>query len=385
MHYHLEKRSKRSWTIVIDMGRDPVTGKRKRKYIAVEGTKAKAEAEAQRIIGEMTVGVYVEPARITLGQWLVEFLEEKKADIAPRTYESYEMIIRRHLIPALGNIPLQELTPAHIAMYKTAKLKEVSPSTKKPLSPRTVAYHLTVLSEALKTAKKRKLIRENPAEDVDKPKYDPVKYYVYTEEEIEALLETTRKYRPSLYPIIFLALRTGLRLGEVLALRWRNVDLEKGVIYVQEKVERLKNQGIVFSRPKAHSVGAIPISQATVELLRSLQNGKKPDDLVFATSRGTPYDIKNVSAYFADIRRKAGLKEGRFHDLRHTHATYLLDEGVSLPTVQQRLRHKHLSTTADIYSHALAERQQPAVEKLEERFGRQLGDNSGGKSDGGNN
>ena len=367
MRYHLEKRSKRSWTIVIDLGQDPVTQTRKRRYVAVEGTKAKAEAEAQRLLAEMQYGAYVEPSKLTAGQWLKQWLEENKSKLAPRTYESYGQMLRLHLLPTLGGIQLQKLTASHIAAYKAEKLKT--------LSPRTVAYTMTILSAALKKAViPYKLIKENPAAYVEKPAYKKNKFTVLSEAEAGHLLDVAAKTH--YYPVILTAIYTGMRLGEITGLKWEDIDLEKGIINVQRQLQLLREtKENTELGPKDESYGAIPIPQELIDELKKLKTGKSPG-YVFTTSNGTPFLQRNLHRAIKKIAKEAGFPGLRPHDLRHTCASLLLAQGVPLPNVQNILRHKDAYTTAKMYSHPLPRWQKEAAERLAAAIhdGRQYGD-----------
>lgn len=362
---HLEKRYNSSWTIVIDKGRDE-NGERDRITKNCKGTKSEAKAEMLRMLKEIEDGTYVKPTKLTTLNLLSQWLEDHKSQLAPRTYESYEMVCRVHLGPALGVIPLSDLKPVNISKYKTDKLKT-------DLSPKTVGYHMMILQKALDFAVKMQLLRINPAKAVDKPKAERHKFPMPTSEDIARLLEVAQEY--AIYPIIFTALYTGMRLGEVLALHWEDVDLDEGTIHIRRKVQRIKSEEgseLVFSEPKAHSVGIIDISSKLAELLKEQKDAHPDSVLVFPTKNGTPYEVKNVSAKFKKIATEAKI-DFTFHGLRHTHASILLDAGEPLPVVQERLRHKQPSTTADIYSHVLPHRQRRAADRFEQALDGQRG------------
>jgi len=354
---HLEKRYKSSWIIVIDKGRDE-NGERDRIRISFKGPRPEAKAEMLRMINEVEQGTFVKPIKTTVKELLTQWLEDHRSQLAPRTYESYEMICRVHLTPALGAIRLEDLKPISISKYKTDKLKA-------ELAPRTVAYHLTVLHEALEFAIKMQMLRFNPVKAVDKPKIEKQKFAMPRLEDIAKLLEVAKEYND--YSLIFTALYTGMRLGEVLALHWEDVDLDNRIIQIRRKVQRVKKEEgseLVFSEPKAHSTGSIDISAQLVELLRSIK-AEKAKGLVFPTKNNTPHEVKNVSARFRKIAAKAGL-DMTFHGLRHTHASLLLNDGQPLATVQERLRHKQSSITSDIYGHVMPSSPRQVADRFEQ-------------------
>lgn len=317
----------------------------------------------------MEHGTYVEPSTLTTGQWLEQWLEESKPNLAPRTFESYRQMLRLHLLPSLGKIPLQKLSASHISAYRTEKLKI--------LSPRTVAYTMTILSAALKKAViPYKLIKENPAAYVEKPAYKKNKFIVLSEEETAHLLDVAAPTR--YYPIILTAVYTGMRLGKIIGLKWEDVDLEKGIINVKRQLQPLREtKANTELGPKDESYGEIPIPQELVEELRKLKNVNRPSGYIFTTSNGTPFLQRNLHRAIKKIAKDAGFPNLRPHDLRHTCASLLLAQGVPLPNVQNILRHKDAYTTAKMYSHPLPHWYKEAAEKLAAAIkdGRQFGDN----------
>lgn len=366
---HLEKRSKSSWTIVVEAGRDPVTGKRRRVKVAFRGSKRDAEREMHRILHELETGTYVPPTHMTVGEYLFWWLEHyARASTAPRTFESYEMIVRRHLVPALGSVPLQKLQPVQIQAYYTKALET--------LSPRTVAYHHAVLHEALRHAVRWQLIRVNPADAVKRPHYRRPAPTVLDEKGAAALLEAAAGHQD--YYLILTALLTGMRQGELLGLRWEDVDLEAGVIYVRRALQRIKGQGFVWRGPKTEAGRrAVAISPRVVAALRKLKReqasarlllGEAYHDagLVFCRPDGRPIDATALTKRFRKLADAVGFPNLRFHDLRHTHATLLLAQGVHPKIVQERLGHEDVTLTLNTYSHVLPGLQAEAAKKLDE-------------------
>lgn len=366
---HLEKRSKSSWTIVIEAGRDPVTGKRKRIKVAFRGTKRQAEREMHRLLHELESGTYVEPSSMTVGEYLLWWLEHyARPSTAPRTFESYEMIVRRHLIPALGALALQKLQPVHIQAYYSQALQS--------LSPRTVAYHHAVLHEALRHAVRWQLIRANPADAVKRPQYRRPAPVVLDDEGARSLLRAAKGHQD--YALILTALFTGMRQGELLGLRWEDVDLEGGVIQIRQALQRVKGQGYVFREPKTEAGRrSVAISPQVVAVLRRLKKeqaaarlllGPAYEDhgLVFCRPDGRPINATTLTKRFRRLAEAAGFPGLRFHDLRHTHATLLLARGVHPKIVQERLGHEDVTLTLNTYSHVLPGLQAEAAKKLDD-------------------
>lgn len=362
MGARLEKRDG-GWAVILEAGRDS-EGKRKRIVRRVKGTKKQAEQVKLQLMLEYGQGVEIGANKIAMADYLRSWLAGRRTNLKERTYESYEMHIEMHLIPALGHIPLGELSSAHIDAYKARKLKEPrrgqpkkpkegEPKVEqKPLTPRTVDAQLATLNAALNRALTMRLISRNPLTGVERPKYESVKYQVLEPEQLLLFFETASK--SSVYSVILLIAHTGMRLGEALGLEWRNVDLDQRTIYVRQQWQRTK-EGLKMNPPKSKKgVRQIPLTDAAIALLEALRGSGST--YVFPGENGAPKDPSAVDKAFDRIRRTAGLPGLRLHDLRHSFATILLASGVSLPEVQAILGHEKASTTANIYGHTLPSR-----------------------------
>lgn len=233
------------WCFIIDIGYDPKTGRRKQKWFSGYRTKKEAEKAMAEKIHEINQGIFVEPSRITLEEFLKRWLEDyARINCAPRTYEGYAYIVRKHLIPSLGKITLDRLKPVHIQTYYAEKLNNGRMDGEGGLSARSVLHHHRVLHEALEHAVKWQIISVNPVKAVSPPKPQKKQINVLTRDEIIQLLkaaEGTRFYDP-----IFFAVNTGMRRGEIIALRWCDIDFENRIISVRQTLHRLKGKGFVF-------------------------------------------------------------------------------------------------------------------------------------------
>lgn len=364
---HIRKRGD-SWLLTIEAGRDS-SGKRKRIYRTVR-TKKEAMRLKHEMIVELERGTYVEPQKVSVGEYLDFWLESKKPNLAPRTYESYEMIIRRHLAPALGKAELDKLQPMAIEGYKNEKLAT--------LSNRTVQYHLSVLSQALNQAVRLQMLIRNPVDAVEKPRVPKGRAEFLTPEQVDMLLVAAKGERE--YPAAFLALHTGMRLGEVLGLQWDFVDLEEKIVHVRCQLQVVENKVKLMDILKTDSsYRSIPISQPVVDMLKGLS---RPSEYVFCIPKGhyagKPFDPTNFDNRFTAICEGAKLKGVTFHTLRHTHASLLLAAGVPLNVVQERLGHERASTTLDIYAHVLPGSQEKSADMFVKILeGRQNGDKNG--------
>ena len=222
MRGHIKQRSQRSWSIVIELPRDPLTGKRRQQWHTVRGTKRDAEKALREIQFSLEKGNYVKPNKITLGEWLKEWCESYVVmNTTSRTYESYSSNIERHLIPNLGMIPLIQLEPQNIQNYYAKMLKAGRFDGKGGLSARSVLYHHHILSKALKYAVKMGKITRNVAEAVEPPKVTRIPMNTLSVEDIPKLLDALKDTPHYVYFCVLLY--CGLRRGEALALKWKNV------------------------------------------------------------------------------------------------------------------------------------------------------------------
>ncbi|MGB9791892.1 MAG: tyrosine-type recombinase/integrase [Thermacetogeniaceae bacterium] len=363
MRGHIRKRAKDSWTVVVELPRDPVTGKRRQKWVTVKGTKKDAERRLAELITEVERGeVYFEAEKLTLGEYLERYLEAIRHTKRESTCRGYETAFKA--FKGIHHIPLAKLSPMTVQEAVTKMLSEKK--------PRTVGDYLLRLKVALNQAVAWGLIPKSPASGVKLPKGEEREMRVWNEEEARQFLAYAKE-KCRYYPLFALALATGARLGELLALRWEDVDLEEGVIYIKRTVSGRKG----YASPKtAAGRRKVPIDGDTVKILKEHRiaqlkeklmkgAGYNPEDLVFTTANGKRVAYSTVEASLASAAEKVGVPRIRFHDLRHTHATILLRQGVHPKVVQERLGHKSIKTTLDIYSHVLPDTQKEAVRVVE--------------------
>lgn len=373
------KRSKDSWTVVVDLPRDPATNKRRQKSITVRGTKKDAERELARLINEIENGLYINTGKITVAEYLEKWLEFIRQSIEPSTYRCYRVAVEQHIIPVLGSLQLSKLQPMHIQEYYSKDLesgrKDNKKSVTRKLSPTTVAMHHRILYRALKQAVKWQLIPRNPAEAVEPPKPAKKEMIIPTEREIRKLLSS---FRDTVYFLpVFLAVTTGMRMGEVLGLTWSDVDLCKGVIHVRQTLYQRTPGHPVFKPPKTpKSKRQIDLPLTVLKLLKEhkksvlkqkLAAGKVYCDynLVCCLPDGRPINPSTLGSAFRTKARKIGLNIS-FHDLRHIHASYLLKQNVHPKIVSERLGHSQISITQDLYSHVMPGLQKKAARQIDE-------------------
>jgi len=375
MKGNIRQRSKSSWEICLDVGRDPATGKRLRHFESVKGAKRDAQKRLHELLLSVDQGSFIKPKRITLGEWLGDWLTGYvKTNCSSRTLDGYQCIVRRHLIPNLGMIPLSQVQPQHIQQYYARALSEPG-SDEKGLSARSVLHIHRVLFQALNYAVKQGLLIRNPAQLVDPPRAKKSKMKTLTPQEVSMLLNVAQDTR--YYPIIHTAVKTGLRQAELLGLRWRDLDLDLASLSVTQVL--YKRRGICqFKEPKSeHSRRRLGLSPSLALFLREYRTERETeclllgkllseDDLVFGKVDGTPMDPSTLTHNFARIARRASLPGTRFHDLRHTFASLMLLAGIHPKIVSEALGHSSVAFTLDVYSHVVPGLQEAAGKRLDE-------------------
>jgi len=381
------KNSRAKWTIILDQGykiNDQGKRVRNQKWITVEGTKRDAERELAELLHKANQGDFVEPSKMTFGNWLDHWLEIaiKPPARRLRTYESYESIIRVHLKPSLGKMRLQELEAIHLEQYYREKGET--------LSQTTLEHHHAVVSHALKSALRKHYVNRNAATFVEnRPKAPDARTdtidHCWDEGETRKFLETAQTFGHQAAAFYSLAVDTGARKGELCGLRWANLDLERGSMRVVEQLVKVGPDPL-FGPPKNGKVRTIQLTPQTVELLKQhkesqakliKEKGKhyKNLGLVFAKewthktkesySLGDPLQMNNIGQReYAKIIEAAGVKRIKFHGMRHTCATLLLKARIPVHVVSQRLGHKTVSITTEVYAHVLPSMQEEAAEEM---------------------
>jgi integrase len=375
----IEKLRSGSWRITLSLGEDPTTGKYRRSRHTVEGTKKDAERERTRFLREYDTGGYVEPIKLTVAEYVERWLKEYVATRIdkPRTRRSYTMIVRGHLIPALGHVKLARLTQQTIqAYYATAqtsgRIDGQGKPTGAPLSPTTIARHHAVLHNALEYAVKLGYVGRNVADQASAPRPNHIEIQTWTADEVRRFLDAARDNR---YYVLYLtAIVTGARQGELLGLRWEDVNLATGVTTIRQTLEKAGTTPI-FGTPKT-SRCAIVIPDILIAALRAWkakQNEERlllgPEyrdyGLIFTSPGGGPIFARNLTGRdFARLTAAAGVRVIRWHDLRHTTATLLLGAGTHMKIVSEMLGHSGVQITMDTYSHVSPGMQKSAADAL---------------------
>jgi integrase len=372
MKGHIRERSHGHWAIILD-ARDPESGKRKRKWHSFRGTKREAQVECSKLIAAISGGTYVDPSRQTVAQFLDRWLTHMATQLSPRSHERYAEIVRKNLVPALGAARLMKLRSAQIAEAYSKALTAGRRDGRGGLSANTVVYMHRVLKQALAHAVAWHELVRNEADAVKPPKVERKQMKVLDTDGTAALIGTARD--TAMFIPILLAVTTGIRRGEVAALRWRHVDLDRAQISVEESAEQTKT-GVRYKPPKSGKGRTVALPATVVEELRSqrikqaqalLKVGIRlsDDTFVVAQADGSPFQPRSLTHAFELFLAKHKLPRVRLHDLRHTHATAMLKSKIHPKIVQERLGHSTIAITLDIYSHVLEGMQEDAAEVVD--------------------
>jgi integrase len=358
---------------VIDLGRD-ASGKRKQKWHTVHGGKRDAQRELTRLLNELNTGSYVEPAKLTVARYLEKWLTDyAKPKVEGTTYDGYRVIVDKHLVPALGMLPLPKLQPLHIQNYYAEAQRTGRRDGRGGLSALTVRHHHRLLHTALEQAVRWQLLPRNPAAGVEPPRPKEEEMQVLDADGMRKLLEAAEG--TNLHVPILLAVGTGLRRGEILGLRWQDLNLPAGTLTVQQSLEET-SEGLAFKAPKTKcSRRTIHLPLVVTEALvrhraaqaaHRLQVGAAYEDqsLVIAWEDGRPYRPHYVTLAFTRLVKKHGLTV-RFHDLRHSQATALIALGEHMKTISSRLGHSSIQITMDRYGHLLPGMDQAAAARFD--------------------
>lgn len=346
--------------------RNPVTGARQNTTVGTFRTKREAERAEREALTHKERGTLLDPAKTTVAELLDTWLETKAGNVSGNSLRDYEIAIRLHLKPAIGTAPVQRLTPERVqAAYSAWQAGG--------MSARMVQRCHIVLSQALALAVRYRLVPFNVAADVSKPSLSRGKPDVWYTGEARRFLDTSRT--DSLHPLWHLLVLEGLRRGEALGLRWRDVNWERGTIHISQTVapdKANKGAALIQDRTKtATAARSVRLSPDTIDVLREHRTrwlerrlaapAWADHDLIVCTSLGTPINPNNVSRSFDALVKRAGLRRIRVHDLRHTSATLLLLAGTPAKVVSERLGHASIGITLDLYSHVLPAMQDDAA------------------------
>lgn len=367
MKGHIRRRGD-AWQLKLDIGRNPA-GRRVIEYRTFHGTKRQAQDKLAELIADLGKGAFVSRSAITVGAHVAERIDrwQQLGKITPKTAERYRELCVGQIAPHLGARLLQELRSADIERWHATLKTSGRKNGKGGLSAQTIRHAHRVLSKALKEAERHDLVVRNVAATEQPPKVERDEVTILTGDQVRDLV--VRMKGRSMYAPAIVALFTGMRRAEVLALRWRHVDLDGKLIMVRETIEETK-AGLRIKAPKSEAGKRdIALPDIVVETLRERRRvqleqrlalglgGKLTDDaLLFPKLDGTPQSPRAFSKAWEDAAAAIGLG-ATFHGLRHTHASHLIDQGIDVVKISKRLGHADAAITLRVYAHVFARRE----------------------------
>lgn len=372
----IRKRGENTWEVRVSLGWDEQTKQYRRASTTVRGTRADAERRSRELDMQRDHGVFVDPSRLTVKEYLTDWVNGREAQgLKPSTIAGYRGVCERYVYPNIGSVALQKLTPIHIDRLYSHLRK--SGCGNGPISERTILSVHRILNAAFVRAVKMRQLAVNPCTAVETPRARKKEMRALTEREVVQMLTALKSWGdPLLYSVAMVAVTTGMRRGEILALRWSDVDLQARALTVRRSLSgSLTGKGPQFTEPKtskSRRTIALP-DQAIAELKahRSRQraqrlllgSGYRDEGLVFAEPDGGLFNPDKISVRWHAFSRENKIN-ARFHDLRHTHATLMLMSEVPLKVVSDRLGHSTAVLTLDTYSHVLPGMDAAAAERF---------------------
>lgn len=359
-----------TWSFTLDLGRDPSTGKRKQ--ITRRGFDSKEEAElaANQMTIEIENETFVNEKNVLFKDFIMDYLQIiAEPSVKASTFRGYKSAIENRLIPKFGHVKVKNIVPKMISAYYNELLKE-------GLTEEFIHYIHAIPKTASKTAIDWKYIKNDFMNNVKAPKIPKKSVETWSIDECKKFLNRMREQKDHIFTLYYLAIYTGMRRGEILGLKWSDIDFEKKRIYVQHSLYYISGQGLVLQTPKTNS-GNRNIS-ITDEMISELQSYKvkkqeqllkvgmklSSEHFVVSAFGGEPLNPNTIYKQFSYDSNLAGMKKIRFHDLRHTHATIMLEIGESSKVVSERLGHSNVSITLDKYSHVTSNIQDSSAENF---------------------
>ena len=341
-----------------------------RAMVTVQGRRltytAKTKGEGQNwvrgMLDEIDNGLTYDNTQVSVEMFMEDWLISIEPSLRYNTFKQYSQVTRQHILPVLGNFQLRDLKPEHIQQLYNQMVKN-------EYGLRTVQVVHSVIHRALVHAVKLGSIPRNPDDATTPPKPKVVEMQFLDENQVQQLLITAKARNDRLFALYHLAIATGMRQGELLGLKWSDLEWEQGLLQVQRQLTIKKGGGFEFTAPKTKSgIRRIDLGENTLRILREHRQQQlvqmqmagetwQENDLIFPSEIGTTSDRDNIRKDFKRLLKEAGLPAIRFHDLRHTGASLLLNNGIPVIIVSRRLGHARPSITLDVYGHLMPGKQ----------------------------
>ncbi|KAA0565315.1 site-specific integrase [Bacillus sp. CH30_1T] len=367
IHKYQTGKGETRYMVMLEVGE---SGKRKQKKKM--GFKTKKEANAFLVESQSAIikGSFIEPSKSSYKEFIVDWFENIKKKSIPRTADTHQILINKYILVHLEDVTLSKLNSMHIETF-------INRMHDKGYSPATIRKAFNIVNNSLDYAVDKGLVLKNVAKKATLPKDEKKEMHIWNEDQVRTFLKTIKN--ENYFMLFYMALQTGMRQGELLGLRWKDVDLENHTLSVKQV---LSHDAKKFYNGAKTNAGnrTIQLSETIVSELKKhraktlqekmlLGNDYVDYDLVICTPLGTQLNPPNIRRLFNRLIKEAEVPKIRFHDLRHTHATLLLSKGVNIKVISERLGHANIKITLDTYSHVLPTMQKEAVKKLDEVFG----------------
>jgi len=358
------------WDFIFNAGADPLTGKRKQ--IRRRGFESKRQAmdTMTKLKAEVLENSFIDVTAMTYEKYLEEWFEERRNHLQKTTFDIHFIYYQNVIKPMLGHFKIQQITPLHIQKFVNNLVSEAK------YSEHTVHLIYRIVSASLKKAKVMKIIKDNPASGITLPKIKRKEMNIWSLEQVNHFISAAKSIKrlTRCYIGFLIALLTGMRQGEILGLRWKDVDMDNQTIYIRQTLTQ--EAELKAGAKNNSSIRSIHISNKLVSELKAhrklvleekllLGHNYNDFDLIICTRSGKPIIPRNFRKEFYNLTKKIDLPKIRFHDLRHTHATILIQQNVNVKLISERLGHAEIGTTLDTYSHVLPNMQKTVSDQLD--------------------
>ena len=365
---NIRKRKDGRWEGRYTAGHDPETGKPIYRNVLGK-TQSEVKEKLKTAIQETQSLDFSKTGQYTVGQWMDVWYENyAKVKVRPSSHQTYKGYIENHIKPNIGDIPLEKLTTLDLQrLYKTLLARGrvdrlESKGQPKGLSPKTVRNIHQILSSALKLAQEQRLILTNPAEGCALPKVERREMKTLPVEQLQSFLREAKD--SGVFELYYLELATGLRRGELLGLKWEDIDLEHGDLRVRRQIARINGKVVEAPLKTKNAYRTLPLAEDTISILKEQKKKVGSSPWVFPSATGGPISPDSVLHMLHRVLKRAGLPQVRFHDLRHTFATLALQNGVDIKTVSGMLGHFSAGFTLDTYAHVTTSAQKAAANTM---------------------